>query len=163
MTEIKNNTPNELTDEALEQVAGGSTQFYCNSRGITATMENNSTCKNSNSNNVFCRACAYSLSTDAISTSFQSLTKPGGNAPWHFRQERKKTLEDKDMDCNEKKTPTPKDKIRNEKPAEEAAELTDEELAQVSGGEGDVIWRCTNPQCKFYMKTLYYTLTSKCS
>ena len=38
------------------------------------------------------------------------------------------------MDCNEKKTPTPKDKIRNEKPAEEAAELTDEELAQVSGG-----------------------------
>ena len=67
------------------------------------------------------------------------------------------------MDCNEKKTPTPKDKIRNEKPAEEAAELTDEELAQVSGGEGDVTWRCTNPQCKFYMKTLYYTLTSKCS
>lgn len=60
MTEIKNNTPNELTDEALEQVTGGSTQFYCNSRGITATLENNSICKNYNSNNGSCRVCSKS-------------------------------------------------------------------------------------------------------
>ena len=39
------------------------------------------------------------------------------------------------MDCNEKKTPTPEDKIRNEKLIEEAAELTDEQLEQVAGGD----------------------------
>ena len=33
-----------------------------------------------------------------------------------------------------KKTPIPEDKIKDEKPAEEAAELTDEEMEQVSGG-----------------------------
>ena len=69
MTEIKNNTPNELTDEALEQVAGGSTQFYCNSRGITATMEDNNFCKNYNSNYGSCRACAYSPNTGDTSSS----------------------------------------------------------------------------------------------
>ena len=57
------------------------------------------------------------------------------------------------MDRNEKKNPIPEDKSKDEK----AAELTEEELAQVSGGLDFPSYnlRCTCPDCLINSNTYF--------